>query len=129
MPCVLKTCSHALRAYVPTCFACSCANVPCVACLRAHVPCVLTYQRALRVYVLTCLACLRVHVPMCLACLRAHVPRCFACLRHTCNNVSCVLACQCALSAFVTHKSVWLSFPSHGLCDHAISCQYALPPQ
>ena len=54
---------RALRAHVPTCFACLRANVPRVlTCSRANMPCVLTCQRALRAYVLTCFACVRAHV-------------------------------------------------------------------
>ena len=73
----VPTCFPCLRAHAPTCLArlrahvsrfpptpmCSRANVPCALTrLCANLSCVLTWQRALRVYLLTCFACLSVHV-------------------------------------------------------------------
>ena len=106
LPCVLKTCSRANLPFMLTCLR---ANVPsvltCQRAMCANVPSVLRYQRAMRAYVPTCPAC-------------QHALSAYVC------HVSAYLACSC------THMSTWLkSIASHGLCDHVITCQHALPPQ
>ena len=71
VPCVLKTCSPALRAHLPTCLVCLRVHVPTY--LRAQVPCVLKCSRANTLCVLTCSLA---HVPTWIARLRAHMLTC-----------------------------------------------------
>ena len=88
----------------------------------------LMYQRALlagalRAYMLTCQRALRTCVLTCHGAFHAYELTCQRALRAV------VLTCQPPLSAYVPHVSTWLSFPTHRLFVHVITCQHALPPQ
>ena len=88
---------------------------------------VITCQRALCAYVPRCFKCLRaLHTNVSCAS-SAHVPCVLTCL--TCQHAlrACVLMCRRELQARVL--TCLESLASHGLRDHVITCQHALPPQ
>ena len=103
----VRTCQHALSAYVPICLARLHANVPtCLTCIMC-----LECLRVLCAYVLMCLECLRAHMT-CLACLCAQAPTCHACLRAHMPCMQMCLACFACSHAITTNNKNEFSITS-----------------
>ena len=96
---------------------------------------VLTCKRTLRAYVLTCQRTLHAYVLTCQRSLRALILTCRrpvnACVPHGSTGLACLYTdVSTCFASSRTHVPTCIeSLASYGLCDHVITCQYALPPQ